>query len=226
MDYHPIFQISSEQQKFINSAKAEAEIILKDNPGFSKDAQDNLIKDRVAKGMAALKKEANSPRSQVNPGATIESESPHIQTAATIKLDETFCKKRVLLNPDNIVESCNKAMQTDMDNMTKSIDKAMNALSSYTDAVSITEGVRNLKKVISDSSKTQSKYMKVVMDKVMEYSEKKLNKEMTAAVSALPASKRWHMLDLKDNMTQNMLSSFNEMTGGMGGLMEGVLNNM
>ena len=49
---------------------------------------------------------------------------------------------------------------------------------------------------------------------------------MTAAVSALPASKRWHMLDLKDNMTQNMLSSFNEMTGGMGGLMEGVLNNM
>ena len=60
----------------------------------------------------------------------------------------------------------------------------------------------------------------------MEYSEKKLNKEMTAAVSALPASKRWHMLDLKDNMTQNMLSSFNEITGGMSGLMEGVLNNM
>ena len=28
------------------------------------------------------------------------------------------------------------------------------------------------------------------MDKVMEYSEKKLNKEMTAAVSALPASKK------------------------------------
>ena len=218
--------ITPEQQKFINSAKAEVEVILKDNPGFSKDAQDNLIKDRVAKGMAALKKEANSPRSQVNPGATIESESPHIQTAATIKLDEVFCKKRVLLNPDNIVESCNKAMQTDMDNMTQNIDKAMNALSSYTDAVSITEGVRNLKKVISDSSKTQSKYMKVMMDKVMEYSEKKLNKEMTAAVSALPASKRWQMLDLKDNMTQKMLSSFNDMTGGLSGLMEGVLNNM
>ena len=218
--------ITPEQQKFINSAKAEAEIILKDNPGFSKEAQDNLIKDRVAKGMAALKKEANSFRSPVNSGATIESESPHITTAANIKLDEVFCKKRVLLNPDNIVESCNKAVQTDMDNMTQSIDKAMNALSSYTDAVSMTENIRNLKKVISDSSKHQSKYMKVMMDKVMEYSEKKLNKEMTAAVSALPASKRWHMLDLKDNMTQNMLSSFNEMTGGMSGLMEGVLNNM
>ena len=218
--------ITPEQQKFINSAKAEAEIILKDNPGFSKEAQDNLIKKRVASGMAALKKEANSFRSPVNPGATIESESPHITTAATIKLDEVCCKKRVLLNPDDIVESCNKAVQTDMDNMTQSIDKAMNALSSYTDAVSITEGVKNLKKVISDSSKTQSKYMKVIMDKVMEYSEKKINKEMTSAVSALPASKRWQMLDLKDNMTQNMLSSFNDITGGMSGLMEGVLNNM
>ena len=34
------------------------------------------------------------------------------------------------------------------------------------------------------------------------------------------------MLDLKDNMTQNMLSSFNKMTGGMEGMMEGILNNM
>ena len=113
-----------------------------------------------------------------------------------------------------------------MDNMTTNIDKAMNALASYTDAVSVTKGVKDLKKVISDSSKTQSKYMKVVMDKVMEYSQKKINKEMTGAVSALPASKRWQMLDLKDNMTQNILSEFNDMSGSMGGLMEGVLSNM
>ena len=218
--------ISPEQQKFINSAKAEVELILKDNPGFSKDAQDNLIKNRVASGMEAMKKEANSFRSKVNPGATIESESPHIQTASILKLDELCEKKMVLLKPTSIVESCNKAMQTDMDNMTRDIDKAMNALSSYTDAVSITNGVKDLKKVISNSSKSQAKYMKVVMDKVKQYTEKKLNKELTSAVSALPACKRWQMLDLKDNMTQNMLSSFNNMTGGMEGMMQGVLNNM
>jgi hypothetical protein len=34
------------------------------------------------------------------------------------------------------------------------------------------------------------------------------------------------MLDLKDNMSQNILSEFNGMTGGMSGLMEGILNNM
>ena len=49
---------------------------------------------------------------------------------------------------------------------------------------------------------------------------------MTKAVSALPACKRWQFMDLKDNMTQNMLANFNQMSGGMDGLMEGILNDM
>ena len=222
----PSKKITEFQQKDINSAKAEIELILSGNPAFSQDAQDNLIKKRIAAGMAARKKEAQSPRSPVEPGATIESEAVHVQASSDLKLDELCCIKRVVLKPDDLVDSCNRAMQTDMDNMTQNIDKAMNALMSYTDAVSITEGVKNLKKVVSDSSKTQSKYMKVIMDNVMEYSQKKINKEMTSAVSALPSCKRWQMSDLKDNMTQNILSEFNNMTGDMAGMMEGVLNNM
>ena len=222
----PSKPITSNQQKDINSAKAEIELIKENNPLFSQSDQLTLIRDRIAAGMAARKKEADSFRSKPERGATIESESPHIQPAATIKLDEICDKKMVILKPTGIVDACNKAMQTDMDNMTQDIDKAMNALASYTDAVSITQGVKDLKKVISDSSKQQAKYMKVVMDKVKQYTEKKLNKEMTKAVSALPASKRWQFLDLKDNMTQNMLSSFNNMSGGMEGMMEGILNNM
>jgi len=219
-------EITPNQQKDINSAKAEIELILKNNPLFPQSQQLNLIKSRIAAGMAARKKEAESPRSKVHKGATIESESPHIQTAATIKLDEICDKKMVMLKPTSIVESCNKAMQIDMDNMTQDIDKAMNALASYTDAVSITKGVEDLKKVVSDSSKQQAKYMKVVMDKVKQYTEKKLNKEMTAAVSALPSCKRFQFLDLKHNMTQNMMANFNQMSGGMEGLMSGILNDM
>ena len=219
-------KISEAQQADIASAKAEIELIKKNNSNFSQEAQDNLIKNRVAAGKEARNKESQSPRSKAERGATIESESPHIQTAATIKLDEVCEKKAVILKPTSIVESCNKAMQTDMDNMTQEIDKAMNALSSYTDQVSITEGIKDLKKVIKDSSKQQAKYMKVVMDKVKQYTEKKLNKEMTKAVSALPACKRWQFMDLKDNMTQNMLSSFNGMSGNMEGMMEGILTDM
>ena len=222
----PSKPITALQQKDINSAKAEIEIIKQKIPDLSQSKQLQIIKDRIAAGMAARKKEADSPRSKTEKGATIESESPHIQTAATIKLDEICDKKMVMLKPTSIVESCNKAMQIDMDNMTQDIDKAMNALASYTDAVSITEGVKNLKKVIKDSSKQQAKYMKVVMDKMKQYTEKKLNKEMTSAVSALPACKRWQFMDLKDNMTQNLMANFNQMSGGMDGLMEGILNDM
>ena len=222
----PSKAITALQQKDINSAKAEIELIKKNNPNFPQSQQLQIIKDRIAAGMAARKKEADSPRSKAQRGATIESESPHIQTAATLKLDEICDKKMVMLKPTSIVESCNKAMNIDMDNMTQDIDKAMNALASYTDQVSITQGVKDLKKVIKDSSKQQSKYMKVVMDKVKQYTEKKLNKEMTSAVSALPACKRWQFMDLKDNMTQNMLANFNQMSGGMDGLMEGILNDM
>ena len=56
-----------------------------------------------------------------------------IQTAADLKRDIVYCEKRVVLKPDNLVESVNKAMQTDMDNLVQNIDKSMNALQSYTD---------------------------------------------------------------------------------------------
>ena len=45
----------------------------------------------------------------------------------------------------------------------------------------------NTSLMISDSSKSQSKYMKPVMDKMMEYSQKSINTEMTKADSALHA---------------------------------------
>ena len=80
--------------------------------------------------------------------------------------------------------------------------------------------------MIADSSKRQSKYMKIVMDKCMEYSEKALNKEMTKAVSALPAMDRMNFLDVKDGMTTNLLSSYNGMTNGQAGMMQGILGKV
>ena len=137
-----------------------------------------------------------------------------------------YCQKRVLLKPDNIVESVNKAMQIDMDNLTQNIDKSMNALQSYTDAASMTEGLRSLEKMVGEASLQQSKYMKVVMDKMMEFTEKALNKEMTKAVSALPMAERMAFLDVKDGIAQNLLSSYNVMTGGQAGLMKGIISKV
>ena len=213
--------ITSEQQKDINSAKAEAQ-----SKNLSKEEEDKLVKKRVISGVNSRVKESNSPRSPIKGQPFKESEGVMQQSVADIKRDKVYCEKRVLLKPDNIVESANKAMQIDMDNLVQNIDKAMNSLQSYTDQVSMTEGLRDLDKMIADSSKRQSKYMKIVMDKCMEYSEKALNKEMTKAVSALPAMDRMNFLDVKDGITTNLLSSYNNMTNGQAGMMQGILGKV
>ena len=218
--------ITEAQQKDINSARAEIEIIKESIPNFTKAAANNLIRKRVAAGMAARKKAAEGPNTAVHKGATVESEVVHLQTAADIQLDDICEKKGVLLKPTSIVDSCNRAIQTDMDNMVKDIDKYMNSLVSYRDAVSITDTVRNIQKVVKDSAKKQAKYMKPIIDNLKEYSEKKIEKELTKAVSTLPACKRWQFLDLKENMTTEIMDKFNDMTQGVEGLMEGVLRDM
>ena len=186
----------------------------------------NIVRKRVKSGIDARVSEANSPRADVKPGAAIESEAPMRQTAADLKRDKVYCEKRVLLKPDNIVVSSQKAMQTDMDTLVQNLDKSMNALQSYTDAVSMTEGLAQIEKMVAESSKRQSKYMKIVMDKMMEYTEKALNKEMTKGVSALPAMQRMNFLDVKSGISENLLDSYNQMTNGNAGLMEGVISKL
>ena len=213
--------ITPAQMADIISAKAEAE-----KKQLGTEESQELVRKRVQAGIKSRVKEADSPRSPVKPGATIEGEATMIQTAADLKRDDVCNVKRVVLKPDNIVESSNKAMQTDMDNLVQDIDKAMNALQSYTDAVSITEGTTNLEKMVSESSKRQSKYMKIVMDKMMEYTEKAMNKEMTKAVSALPAYKRMDFLDVKDGLSQNLLLTYNKMTNSNAGLIDGIIRKV
>ena len=214
-------KISPEQLQDIRSAKFECE-----ERGLSYDECDALVRKRVQAGVGARVKEANSPRSPSTGQPNLESEGTMRQSIADVKRDKMYCEKRVLLKPDNIVESVNKAMQIDMDNLTQNIDKSMNALQSYTDAASMTEGLRSLEKMVGEASLQQSKYMKVVMDKCMEFTEKALNKEMTKAVSALPMAERMAFLDVKDGIAQNLLSSYNVMTGGQAGLMKGIISKV
>ena len=211
------------QQKDINNALQYCDL---QNLDRNSEECLSIVRKRVKLGKDSRVAEANSPRSDVKPGAAIESEAPMRQTAADLKRDKVYCEKRVLLKPDNIVVSSQKAMQTDMDTLVQNLDKSMNALQSYTDAVSMTEGLTQIDKMVAESSKRQSKYMKIVMDKMMEYTEKALNKEMTKAVSALPAMQRMNFLDVKNGISQNLLESYNQMTNGNAGLMEGVISKL
>ena len=65
--------------------------------------------------------------------------------------------------------------------------------------------------------------MKVIMDKIMEYGNKKLNEELTETVSAMPSCMRSEVGDMMNMMGENTLKKYNGITDKICGNIENVL---
>ena len=61
------------------------------------------------------------------------------------------------------------------------------------------------------------------MNKMIEFTNKKVNAELSAAISSMPASKRAMFADMKNLMNQNSLQSFGDISNGMQGMLGGIL---
>ena len=61
------------------------------------------------------------------------------------------------------------------------------------------------------------------MNKMMEFTNKTVNAELSAAISSMPASKRAMFADMKNLMNQNSLQSFGDISNGMQGMLGGIL---
>ena len=224
-------QRTSEQLRDLESAKADLE--LKGTQELNKlfgssnptDAQKNdYIKNLVRAGMQRRVDFANSPGSPARPGATMEGTGSLMQVAASdVKLEDKYQEKTVLIVPDDVVESSVKAMQTISDNLTKKIEKTMGSLGDYADAVSGASKPKDLKKLIKDASCNMSKYMKVIMDKMMEYSNKTLKEELTETISSMPSCMRYQMGDMMNVMNEKSLEQYNKITDKVCGSIEGIL---
>ena len=154
-----------------------------------------------------------SPNAQFETGA--QRESPDVQhiTAGDVKEQDLAEEKTVMPNPNDPVGSALKAIQTIIDNISQKMDKNLNAIQSYVDAVSSTVG--DLKEMISEGAQQAAKYMKVLMDKVMEFVLKQLNTVMTKVVAALPSSYRNQMGDLKEKLNEMILALYNQLIAGL-----------
>ncbi len=206
-------------------ALAEADTTLSAlDPRLKKIAIDERVKEAVAKGRQDRCAAANSPLGAAAPGASIESgaTSPHIIPAADIKKSDVYRAKVVLLKPDKPVVSATKAIQTSVDNLTVKIQKYLSSIMSYSDAVS--NPIPNIQKEVEFTSIEMSKHMKTIYDKVMEYSVKTLNSELTTTVSNLPSSKRFQYADVKEGFTTKLLEEYNGITNNLASTMLGVLN--
>ena len=182
-----------------------------------------LIQDAIATGTANRKREADAPTSPNVPGATREgTANVHQQSSADLVRDDKLEEKIPLSKPETKVQSAVKNIQTVIETLTTKLDKYLNAITSYADAVS--SRVPSLDGIIDKATREIQKYMKVIFDKVLDYTMKTLNEGLTRVVSALPISMRANFSDMKEEMTKNLIGEFEGITNGLGGLIKGLLN--
>ena len=193
------------------------------SPGEIDEFSKSFVKNKVVDGLKSRVAEATSPLTPAQPGATLESESPHIVSVGDVVLEEKYQEKIPLMKPDDTVASATKAMQTNIDNVTKKINKVMESFGKYADMASIGAGSKNIDKMIETAASVNAKYMKVMFNKMMEYTNKKVNKELSAVIASMPASKRSQFADMKNLMNQNSLQQFGGIADGIGGMLTGIL---
>ena len=177
----------------------------------------------VQRGISERKKQARSPFSPASPGATTEALGEHLKTAQDIGRENKCEEKIVLISPDNVVDSATKAIQTISENLTQQIKLYTNSLTDY--AAATQRPGDDFPKMVKDSACQISKYMKVIMQKVQEYTNKKMNAELTDIVAEMPSYMRAQFLDVKEENNKNLVKSFNGITDGMCGLLEDILTS-
>ena len=191
-------------------------------PALTKGQADNLVKDIVSSGLKSRIAQSQRPDAKRQKGATIEQvDGVHQTSAADKKREAKYQEKVVLMKPQDLVQSATTAIQTETDNLTTKLNSFLGAVGNYADAVS--GAPTDMKSLIAGAACSNSKYMKIIMDQVMEFTGKTVNKELSKTVSSLPASKRYMFGDMKDIMTQNLLKQYNGITNNMCGLIEGIL---
>ena len=179
---------------------------------------------QAAEDAGLLSQEAG-PGAPPAPGATLENEAVHQITAGDVKRSDKCDEKIALMKPDpeEVVQSALKGIQTVIENLTAKIDKYLQAIQSYVDAVSST--IDSIENLIQSAAGEMAKYMKVIMDKIMEFAIKIFNKGMNAVVAALPSSLRHEFSDMKEVLTELILCLYNKLMDGMADKLAGALTD-
>ena len=189
--------------------------------GEIEEFANSFIGDEARKGLISRVAAANSPNNRAEGLATLEGEAVHIISAAQVQLEKALQEKIPLFKPDDEVQSAIKGMQITIDNMSAKMNASLQSLGNFADAAAMPP--MNMENMMKEAAEINSKYMKVVFDKMNEFTNKKLNSELSKVVAAMPASKRSMFADMKQVLNQDTLKQFSGISDGIGGMMEGVL---
>jgi len=192
-------------------------------PPLTPEQAQGVVRSVVQSGLVQRIAQSQTPGSPTKRGATIENMDAFMQMASSdITREHLYQMKTVLMNPHDMVQSSMKGMQTEIENLSVNINKHLSAIGNYADAVS--NPSRDIQKLIQESAGESAKYSKVITDKVMEFTNKTLAKELSKTMNQLPASKRPGFGDMKQVMTQNILKQFNGISNGLVGQLAGILS--
>ena len=188
------------------------------------DAAD-FIKNKVQSAMQNRVGAAESPSSTPEAGAEQEHpDNPHHLSAGDVVLEDKFQECIVTAcQQEDTVGSATKRIQIEIDNLTGKVDKMLGARKNYIDAVSNPPNADQIQKEVRATASKVAKFQKIIMDKMAEYDNKKMNQALTKVVAAMPSSMRYLFADQKFLNIQNNVQAYNKITNGMVDQMEGIL---
>ena len=192
--------------------------------GLSQSQTIEKIKESVASGISNRSKLANSPLSDPQPGASLESAAtaPHIKAAVDLVKDDLYNLKIPLMKPDDSVESSQKAIQTSLDNLADKTRRHLKKISEYSIAVS--NKIPDLQPEIETTAQEIAKFEKVSVDKMMEYSMKVFNAKAAATFSAMPSSAHFQYADVVSGFGQKLAEDYLGITDGLADTVKGLLS--
>ena len=187
-----------------------------------KELSTNFERNQMIAGIKNRVAAATSPESIRTGLATIEGEAAHIISAAQVQLEKAFQEKIPLAKPGEEVQSAIKGMQITIDNLSSKINESLQSLGNFADAASMPS--MDMESMIQEAASINSKYMKTIFNKMNEFTNKKLNAELSKTIAHLPASKRSMFADMKKVINQDMLKQYSGIGNDIGGLLSGVLS--
>ena len=206
---------------------AEAEKVNNNNPG-------NINQDGYKPGPDEKKGDSKPADSDILLVKTTSGSGPTGQSPATQHLQSVDSKKKLeeqkvkhpIINPHDLTGSAMTSIQTALDNLINYIDGWVSTITSYSAAVgAIISSLQDIEGVLERIACDIAKYMKIILDKIMEYTLKLLNKTLSPIVSSIPSSMRYMFGDIKDIVTELILCLYNKMMEGMCEMIAGILKD-
>ena len=171
------------------------------------------------------KNNPNPPRNFTNESA---GDATHIQTIADVRRSNKYRECIPLMKPDDPAETVStavKAIQTLLDTLVKKIDGFFSI--SFVDNAS---GAMNDPSALKDYMKNlacqMAKYVKILTDKILEYTNKLLNQTMTDVVSAMPSHLRFQFADIKEESLSTISCVYSKLSDNLCSILGDILSDI